>query len=235
MNILALSSLLLSLLLSVLYHACDRVKKGSQYEFWDQMEALLWSEEETVMFQCFQKNIVVTGERGVVFVGGQVTHGLLKLPDRRDDKAFVVNTDFGGTWQIYAPTKDEMDFAKRVAQAVAESVGETNGSDKPIWPAYLRVDIFDDNDGNLALMELAAGTANLWLEHAPDAATALASYFDSYLTALERECEDFYARASHPQIVPVEARPSQPSQKASNMEDVLVPPTPQTSIFSSQQ
>ena len=97
----------------------------------------------------------------------------------------MVNTDFGGTWSIYQPTPDEVDFAKQVAAAVADCLDG-------IWPAYLRVDIFYDNDDNLALMELAAGTANIWLEQVPEAADALARYIDSQLTKVETECASYY-------------------------------------------
>jgi hypothetical protein len=85
---------------------------------------------------------------------------------------------------MYQPTDDEVLFAKQVAAAVADSVG--------VWPAYLRVDIFYDNDDKLALMELAAGTANIWLEHVPEAADALARYIENQLTLVETECAKYY-------------------------------------------
>ena len=56
-------------------------------------------------------------------------------------------------------------------------------------PAYLRVDVFNDNDDNLALMEIAAGTADLWMPHRPEAAELFAAYIDGYLRDREKECE----------------------------------------------
>ena len=133
-------------------------------------------------------NLIDTGERGIIFVGGEVTHGLLKMPkpktEENEREHFVVNTDFGGTWSIYQPTTAEVEFAKQVAAGVADSVG--------VWPAYLRVDIFYDNNDELALMEIAAGTANIWLEQVPEAAHALARYIDKQLTKIETDCDAYY-------------------------------------------
>lgn len=164
---------------------------NGEWDFFHQLKVLIWSEEDTIMFQCFQRQIMTKGERGIIFVGGEVTHGLLKLPMKSKGlpgeprENYMVNTDFGGTWSVYQPTPDEIQFAQQVAAALAESVG--------VWPAYLRVDIFNDNQDNLALMELAAGTANLWLEQVPKAADALARYLDAELTRHENECQAYYA------------------------------------------
>mmetsp|Transcript_14040 Transcript_14040/g.33730 ORF Transcript_14040/g.33730 Transcript_14040/m.33730 type:complete len:350 (-) Transcript_14040:496-1545(-) len=164
-------------------------------DFFTQFRVLSAVEGDVLMFQCFQKQILTKGERGIIFVGGEVTHGLLKMPQAKrgenDYNHYVVNTDFGGTWSIYQPTPDEVDFAKQVAAAVADCLDG-------IWPAYLRVDIFYDNDDKLALMELAAGTANIWLEQVPEAADALARYIDSQLTKAESECAAYYEQQQSP-------------------------------------
>jgi glutathione synthase/RimK-type ligase-like ATP-grasp enzyme len=144
----------------------------------DQFFVIVWEGEEVALFQCYQERIETNGERGIVFVGGEVSHGILKMP-RQD--SYMVNTDFGGTWSIYDPTPQEVDFAKNVANKIYEIAGK--------MPAYLRVDVIDDNDGNLALMELAAGTANLYLERRPQAAEFLALYLDQLLREQEEECQ----------------------------------------------
>lgn len=138
---------------------------------------ILWG-DDTALFQCFQKQIETKGERGIVFVGGEVSHGILK---EAEAGSYMVNTDFGGTWSIFEPTPEETAFAKNVASKVASVVGEA--------PAYLRVDVINDNDDNLALMELAAGTADLWLSRRPEAADLFAKYLDGYLRSREEECE----------------------------------------------
>ena len=149
-------------------------------DFMDTLRHIVWA-DDTALFQCFQKQIETKGERGIVFVGGEVSHGILKQPEEGN---YMVNTDFGGTWSIYEPSAQEILFAKNVALKVEEIVGER--------PAYLRVDVIDDNDDNLALMELAAGTADLWLSRQPEAADLFAQYLDQYLRDREMECETDY-------------------------------------------
>jgi hypothetical protein len=161
-------------------------KWGRNKDFLDEFQANVWYQQDVVMFQCYQHQVATKGERGIIFVGGEVTHGLMKMPPKDKPGAYMVNTDFGGVWNVYQPTEEETAFAKQVASAVAQVVG--------VWPAYLRVDIFNDNDDKLALMELAAGTANLWLGHAPAAAEALAKYLDETLTNLENECSSYYSQ-----------------------------------------
>lgn len=134
--------------------------------------------DEIALFQCYQEQIETKGERGIVFVGGQVSHGIMKEPA---EDSYMVNTDFGGEWSVYDPTPEEVLFAKNVALKVHEIVGE--------MPAYLRVDVFNDNDDNLALMEIAAGTADLWMPHRPEAAELFAAFIDGYLRDREKECE----------------------------------------------
>jgi glutathione synthase/RimK-type ligase-like ATP-grasp enzyme len=133
---------------------------------------------DTALLQCFQEQIETKGERGIVFVGGEVSHGILKQPEEGN---YMVNTDFGGSWSIYEPSAEEILFAKNVASKVEHIVGEA--------PAYLRVDVINDNDDNLALMELAAGTADLWLARQPGSADLFARYLDRYLQDREMECE----------------------------------------------
>ena len=140
------------------------------HDFFEELYNVLWLGQETVIFQCYQHHIETRGERGIVVVAGQVTHGILKMPAEDD---YLVNTDFGGTWSLYDPTQKELQFAQTVFQKVKELTESE--------PAYLRVDVIDDNDGNLVLMELAAGTANIWLEHKPEAANLLAAYLDQQL------------------------------------------------------
>lgn len=147
--------------------------------FFDTFRDILLS-GDTALFQCFQHQISTKGERGIVLIGGDiVSHGIMK---QAEEGSYMVNTDFGGEWSVYEPTPEEATFAKMVAAKVTEIVGTT--------PAYLRVDLINDNDDNLALMELAAGTADLWLSRAkPDAAELFAAYLDAQLRKREEECE----------------------------------------------
>lgn len=135
-------------------------------------------EEDKALFQCFQKQVETKGERGIVFVGGEVSHGIMKQPA---EGKYMVNPSFGAEWSIYEPSPEEVSFAKNVASKIQDIVGET--------PAYLRVDVITDNDDSLALMELAAGTADLWISRQNGAADLFAQYLDRYLREREAECE----------------------------------------------
>eukprot|EP00977_Amphora_coffeiformis_P022913 scaffold11842_cov151-Amphora_coffeaeformis.AAC.1 len=119
---------------------------------------------------CYQYQIKTKGERSLIVIGGNVTHAVIKKP-KADN--FLVHEGFGGTTELHDPTPDEVAFAEQVYQAVTNIVDAC--------PAYLRVDMIYDNDHKLALMELAAGTAHLWLTKNPAAADALVTYINNLL------------------------------------------------------
>lgn len=70
--------------------------------------------------------------------------------------------DFGGSIQDYTPTDEEIEFAEASVKACNE------------LPIYARVDIFEDNDGCIALSELELIEPELWFRSNPDAAKFLA-------------------------------------------------------------
>jgi len=92
-------------------------------------------------------------------IDGKFTHAVLKIAKKGD---FRVQDDFGGTVHNYKPTSEEIDFAERVVKAC-----ELN-------PIYARVDMFTDNDGQLAVSELELIEPELWFRKNPDAADKLA-------------------------------------------------------------
>lgn len=115
--------------------------------------------KEAMVLQPFQYNIVNKGEVSMMIINGEFTHAILKKAKAGD---FRVQDDFGGTVQDYAPTDEEIEFAETCVQACKE------------LPIYARVDMFEDNDGNLALSELELIEPELWFRHHPDAAKLLA-------------------------------------------------------------
>ncbi|MGW9686374.1 ATP-grasp domain-containing protein [Flagellimonas sp. 2504JD1-5] len=115
--------------------------------------------EETMMLQEFQKNIVEQGEISMVLFNGKYSHSILKIAKPGD---FRVQDDFGGSIQNYQPSVTEIEFATQVLYA------------SPELPIYARVDIFRDNDGNLALAELEIFEPELWFRLHPKAADKLA-------------------------------------------------------------
>jgi len=116
-------------------------------------------ENESMMLQEFQKNIVDKGEVAFMIMGDKFTHAILKKTKKGD---FRVQDDFGGTVEIYNPTEEEIDFAVKTV---------TNCGKKTI---YARVDVFYDNNNQLAIGELELIEPELWYRFQNSAADDLA-------------------------------------------------------------
>jgi glutathione synthase/RimK-type ligase-like ATP-grasp enzyme len=115
--------------------------------------------EEAMMLQPFQHHIVSEGEISMMVFNGEFTHAILKKAKVGD---FRVQDDFGGSVADYSPTNAQIEFAINTVNACSE------------LPIYARVDIFKDNEGNIALAELEIIEPELWLRHHPDSAMVLA-------------------------------------------------------------
>jgi glutathione synthase/RimK-type ligase-like ATP-grasp enzyme len=115
--------------------------------------------EEAMMLQPFQQKIVSEGEVSMMVFNGQYTHAILKKAKAGD---FRVQDDFGGSVHDYTPTAEEIQFAVNCVHACDE------------MPLYARVDIFNDNNGNIALAELELIEPELWFRNHPEAAHVLA-------------------------------------------------------------
>lgn len=115
--------------------------------------------EEAMMLQPFQHNIVLKGEVSMMVFNGRYSHAILKKAKTGD---FRVQDDFGGSVHNYTPSEEEIFFAEASVLACLE------------LPIYARVDIFEDNDGRIALSELELIEPELWFRHHKDAAMALA-------------------------------------------------------------
>ena len=116
-------------------------------------------QKEALMLQPFQKNIVEKGELSLILIDGKFTHAVLKIAKKGD---FRVQDDFGGTVLKYKPNSEEIEFAETAVKAC-----ET-------MPIYARVDMFTDNNGQLALSELELIEPELWFRNNPDSADKLA-------------------------------------------------------------
>ena len=116
-------------------------------------------ENEDMMIQPFQKNIMIKGEVSFMVIGGRYTHSVLKKGKLGD---FRVQDDFGGTLHEYNPSPEEITFAEEVAKACV-----------PL-PAYARVDVMWDNEGELAVSEVELIEPELWFRRNKKAAEKLA-------------------------------------------------------------
>lgn len=115
--------------------------------------------EEAFMIQPTQHYVLKEGELSLMVFGGTYTHAVKKIAKAGD---FRVQDDWGGTVHLYEPSAEEIAFAEQTAKAV-----------EPV-PAYARVDIIRDNDGQLAIMELELIEPELWFRLDRSAADALA-------------------------------------------------------------
>lgn len=115
--------------------------------------------EEDFMLQPFQDSVPVEGELSLMFFGDEYSHAVLKKAKPGD---FRVQDDYGGTVHQHVASDVEVEFASQVVQACPEK------------PAYSRVDIIEDNDGQLAVSELELIEPELWFRHRPEAADLLA-------------------------------------------------------------
>ncbi len=116
--------------------------------------------KEAMMLQPFQYNIVEKGEISMMVFNGEFTHAILKIAKSGD---FRVQDDFGGSVHDYVPTKAEIEYAENCVKSCSE------------LPMYARVDIFEDNDGKIALAELELIEPELWFRNYPKAAQVLAN------------------------------------------------------------
>jgi glutathione synthase/RimK-type ligase-like ATP-grasp enzyme len=116
---------------------------------------------ESMLLQEFQKNILTKGEIALMLFGGRFSHAVLKIAKAGD---FRVQDDFGGTVHDYFPTLREIAFAENVIAALGQ------------LPAYARVDIFWNNEGNPVVSELEMIEPELWFRKSENAADMLASH-----------------------------------------------------------
>lgn len=114
---------------------------------------------ESLILQPFQREILAQGEDSLIVLGGQFTHAVRKTPKPGD---FRVQDDHGGTVQSCRPTSSQIELAERAIDAC------------PSRPAYGRVDMVRDNEGNWAVMEVELIEPELFLRHNPSAAAVLA-------------------------------------------------------------
>jgi hypothetical protein len=114
---------------------------------------------ESMMLQPYLSRVETEGECSIVFLGGEVTHAVRKVPVPGD---YRVQDDFGAADFPHVPTHVELRFAR----GAVESVGA------PLL--YARVDTLRDDGGQLRLVELEIVEPLLFFRHAPHAAGRLA-------------------------------------------------------------
>ena len=120
------------------------------------------------MLQPFLPAILDQGEDTLVVIDGHYTHALRKRAKAGD---FRVQDDYGGTLHDCEPTPAQQALASQAMSAC------------PHAPAYGRVDMVEDAEGNPRVMELELIEPELWLRRHPPAADAFAAAIAARLGA----------------------------------------------------
>lgn len=123
--------------------------------------------EEALMLQEFQNNIVSEGELSLMLFNGIYSHSVLKKAKSGD---FRVQDDFGGSVHDHLATEEEIAFA---VNCVAQC---------PELPIYARVDLFRDNQNELALGELEMIEPELWFRRDKHAAVLFADALEQFIS-----------------------------------------------------
>ncbi len=140
-----------------------RISRRTQADFEPRFKELLST--KALMVQPFQNTILKQGEVSLTFIDGQHTHAIQKTVKKGE---FRVQDSLGGKVIPYTPTTAEIIFANK---AIARC---------PAAPLYARVDIINDNDNELALMELELIEPELFFRFAPESADRLANAIIKY-------------------------------------------------------
>ena len=106
---------------------------------------------EEAMVQAFLPSVQSEGEYSFLFFGGQFSHGLVKRPKDGD---YRIQSLYGGTEEVYAPTASERESARLVLDTL------------DFTPLYARVDLLRGLDGRLKLIELEMIEPYLYLPYA---------------------------------------------------------------------
>ena len=114
---------------------------------------------EDMLLQPFQPSVLSEGELSLVVIAGRFTHAVRKIGKPGD---FRVQDDHGGVVYPHVATADEIELAERAVAACHPT------------PAYARVDLVHNTDGNSVVMELELVEPELFFRFEASAADKLA-------------------------------------------------------------
>lgn len=126
--------------------------------------------QEDMILQPFLRAVTERGEWSAIFVDGQISHCVRKVPVPGD---YRVQDDFGAHDEPYAPTADERARAERTMAIAAQRLD--------VHLLYGRTDWLWQDDGSCVLTELELVEPSLFFRHGPHAAAMLV---DAMLTRL---------------------------------------------------
>lgn len=122
-----------------------------------------WLAEEDMIVQEYLPAVETEGELSVIMIGGQITHGVRKIPVPGD---YRVQDDFGASDEPWSPDARCRLLARDIV-AAAQRILRTD-------LLYGRVDFLRDRSGDLVLNELELVEPQLFFRHEPSAGDRLA-------------------------------------------------------------
>ena len=159
------------------YHTW-RIRRDNAAEVQAALQPML--EKNTFIIQPFLHDILHSGEDTLMIIDGRFTHAIKKRPKPGD---FRVQDDYGGTVHPLRPDPEQIRLAERAMAACDAGLPNKPGyadelpSEKTSGhnPAYGRVDMARDNDGQWVVMELELIEPELWLREEPSSAEIFAA------------------------------------------------------------
>ena len=131
--------------------------------------------QQDTLVQPFLSNVVECGEKSLIWIDGEVTHGVLKRAKSGD---FRVQDDHGGTVAPLEVTQDD----KRLAQDIMTKCRAHCASQGWEAPLYARVDLMRHEEGQWLVSELEMVEPELWFRFHPEAAHTLAQAIKARLS-----------------------------------------------------
>ncbi len=102
-----------------------------------------------MLLQPFLSTVTSSHERSLIFIAGQCTHAIERMP--------ALDLDLSGQDRLIVPQEEELLLSRKILGLL------------PVAPLYARVDLIQDEAGTLCLMELELVEPGLWLAYAPHA------------------------------------------------------------------
>ena len=132
--------------------------------------------KQDMLVQPFLPHVIESGEKSLIWIDGEVTHGVLKRAKSGD---FRVQDDHGGTVAPLAVTQIDKELAQDIMTKCLQHCA-SQGWEAPL---YARVDLMRNEEGQWLVSELEMVEPELWFRFHPEAAQTLAQAIKARLTA----------------------------------------------------
>ena len=123
--------------------------------------------QQDMLVPPFLSHVIESGEKSLIWIDGEVTHGVLKRAKSGD---FRVQDDHGGTVAPLVVTQADKELAQNIMTKCLKHCA-SQGWEAPL---YARVDLMRNEEGEWLVSELEMVEPELWFRFHPEAAQTLA-------------------------------------------------------------